>query len=104
ICIDGQKMVQTIKFGKANYLCDPLNTIKIFNEKDVHEIVVLDITASKNNQEPNYQLIREMAGECFMPLSYGGGVKTLEQAKRLFSSGVEKIIINSALQKNTALV
>lgn len=104
ICIDGPKMVKTVKFGKANYLGDPLNAIKIFNEKEVDEIVVLDITASKKNKEPNYQLVQEMAAECFMPLAYGGGIKNIEQARRLFSAGVEKVIVNTAIQNDLTLI
>lgn len=104
ICVSGRKMVKTIKFSKPNYLGDPLNAIRIFNEKEVDEIAVLDITASQKGQEPDYRLVEEMASECFMPLAYGGGVKNFEQARTLFSLGVEKIILNTATQAGSDLV
>jgi cyclase len=93
-------LVKTIKFKKFNYIGDPLNTVQIFNNLEVDELVFLDITASKNKHEPDYPLISDMAGECFMPLAYGGGVKTIEQMKKIFSLGIEKIIICSEALNN----
>lgn len=104
LTIDGNRLVKTVKFKNPNYLGDPINAIKIFNDKMVDEIVVLDITASKNNREPNYDLIYEMAGECFSPLGYGGGVSTYDQAARIFSLGVEKIIFNSVVNANPQVI
>ncbi len=101
---DGSKLVKTVKFKKPNYIGDPINAIKIFNDKEVDEIVVLDISASKQGKAPNYKLIEEMAGECFMPLGYGGGISDYETAKRIFDSGVEKVILNTALNDNLELV
>ena len=93
-------LVKTVKFKDGKYVGDPINAVKIFNEKEVDEIVILDIDASANNMEPNYQLIEKLAFECRMPLCYGGGIKTAEQAQRIFSLGVEKIAISSvAFQK-----
>ncbi len=89
-------LVKTTKFGRPRYVGDPINAIRIFNEKYVDELVFLDITASRTGAEPNYDLIARIAGECFMPLCYGGGIRTLEQARRIVASGVEKITINSA--------
>lgn len=89
-------LVKTTKFGKPRYVGDPINAIRIFNEKYVDELVFLDITASRTGAEPSYDLISRIAGECFMPLCYGGGIRTLEQARRIVASGVEKIAINSA--------
>lgn len=97
LSLDGNKLVKTVRFKKPNYIGDPVNAIKIFNDKEVDEIVVLDITASKNGTAPNFRLIEEMAGECFMPLAYGGGIRSLEDAKRLFSLGVEKVIVNTLM-------
>ena len=97
LTLDGTKLVKTVKFKKPNYIGDPVNAIKIFNDKEVDEIVVLDITASKQGKAPNFRLIEEMAGECFMPLAYGGGIRSLDDASRLFSLGVEKIIVNTAM-------
>ena len=97
-------LVKTTKFKDPKYVGDPINAIKIFNEKQVDEIMVLDITASKEGREPNYSLIEQFAGECFMPLAYGGGIRSVEQAKRLFASGVEKICIQTAALENPYLI
>jgi cyclase len=88
-------LVKTTKFGRPRYVGDPINAIRIFNEKYVDELVFLDITASRTGAEPNYDLIARIAGECFMPLCYGGGIRTLEQARRIVAGGVEKITVNS---------
>jgi imidazole glycerol-phosphate synthase subunit HisF len=88
-------LVKTTKFGNPRYVGDPINAIRIFNEKYVDELVFLDITASRNRTEPDYDLIARIAGECFMPLCYGGGIRTLEQARRIIACGVEKIAVNS---------
>jgi cyclase len=87
-------LVKTVKFKGQNYIGDPINAVKIFNEKEVDELIFVDIDASKENREPPYDYMKEIATECFMPLAYGGGVKTLDQARRLIQSGIEKIIIN----------
>jgi cyclase len=88
-------LVKTQRFKHPKYVGDPINAIRIFNDKYVDELIFLDISASKLNKEPDYDLISRIAGECFMPLCYGGGIKTLEQARKLVSIGVEKISINS---------
>jgi cyclase len=97
-------LVKTTKFKDPKYVGDPINAIKIFNEKQVDELMVLDITASREGREPNYALIEQFAGECFMPLAYGGGIRSVEQAQRLFASGVEKICLQSAALENPKLV
>jgi cyclase len=97
-------LVKTTKFKDPKYVGDPINAIRIFNEKQVDELMVLDITASKEGREPNYALIEQFAGECFMPLAYGGGIQTIEQAKRLFSSGVEKICLHTSALANPKLI
>lgn len=89
-------LVKTQQFKDPKYVGDPINAVRIFNDKYVDELIFLDIRASRFNLEPDYDLIERIAGECFMPLCYGGGVKTLEQAKRLVALGVEKIAVNSA--------
>lgn len=104
LTIANQKLVKTITFKNPNYIGDPLNAIKIFNEKRVDELIILDIEASKQNKEPNYKLIYEMAGEAFMPLGYGGGIKTLEQAKKIFALGIEKVVLNSVLLENPKVI
>ncbi|NQU87025.1 MAG: imidazole glycerol phosphate synthase subunit HisF, partial [Mariniphaga sp.] len=88
-------LVKTVKFKDPKYVGDPINAVKIFNEKEVDEIMVVDIDASVENREPDYKMIENIANECRMPLCYGGGIKTEEQAKRIFSLGVEKIAISS---------
>ncbi len=99
IQIVNQDMVKTVQFKDPSYIGDPINAVKIFNEKEVDELIVQDIFASKENREPNYALIEELAGECFMPLAYGGGIHSIEQAQHIFSLGVEKICVQSkALQ------
>lgn len=97
-------LVKTLKFKDPKYVGDPINAIRIFNEKEVDELMVLDITASKERREPNYALIEELAGECFMPLAYGGGVTHVDQAARLFGLGVEKICLQTAAIKDLSLV
>lgn len=90
-------LVKTVKFGKFQYVGDPLNTCRIFNELEVDEMMILDIMASKCNREPDFELLQKLTSECFMPLSYGGGIKNIEQAQKIFSMGFEKIVINSSL-------
>lgn len=97
-------LVKTHKFSNPSYVGDPINAIRIFNDKEVDEIVVLDIKASKTGREPDYRLIEEFASECFMPLTYGGGIKTIEQAERLFNLGVEKVCLHSTALKDTNII
>lgn len=97
-------LVKTVKFRNPVYVGDPVNAVKIFNEKEVDELVLLDIGASRLSHEPDFELVAEVAGECFMPLCYGGGVKNLEHARRLFTLGVEKIALNYAAINNLSLV
>jgi cyclase len=89
-------LVKGRQFKNHKYVGDPLNVVKIFNEKEVDEIVFFDISATDKNRGPNFELIKEIASEAFMPFAYGGGVKTVGQVERLFSIGVEKVIINTA--------
>jgi imidazole glycerol-phosphate synthase subunit HisF len=88
-------LVKTIKFKDAKYVGDPINAVKIFNEKEVDELFVVDIDASRKGVEPDYKMIENLATECRMPLCYGGGIKTIEQAQRIFGLGVEKIAVSS---------
>lgn len=104
LLLDGENLVKTVRFSNSTYVGDPLNVVRIFNEKEVDELIVLDITASTKKQEPNYRLIEELATECFMPLCYGGGIQTIDHAKRLFSLGVEKICLQSSVLNNLNLI
>ena len=84
-----------IKFKNHQYVGDPINTIKIFNEKEVDELVIFDIIASKENKSIDFDYIKEIVSEAFMPVGYGGGIKSVEDAKKLFSIGIEKVILNT---------
>ena len=97
-------LVKTCKFKKPKYVGDPINAIRIFNEKEVDELIVLDISASKEAAEPNFSLIEEFASECFMPLCYGGGISKISHARRLFKNGVEKVCLQSAILKDNQLL
>lgn len=88
-------LVKTIQFKRPTYIGDPINAVKIFNEKEVDEIVLLDIDTTKQNLEPDYEKIQDICSEAFMPFAYGGGIKNIDQVKRLFQIGIEKIIINT---------
>lgn len=97
-------LVKTIKFDKPKYVGDPLNAVKIFNEKEVDELIILDIDATTSNSEPKYKLIESLAIECRMPLCYGGGIKNTEQAQRILGLGVEKVALSSAAISNPKIV
>lgn len=88
-------LVKTIKFKNPNYVGDPINTVRIFNEMEVDELIFLDITATPSQKKPPFELLEEIATECFMPFTYGGGLRTLDDIKTVFNLGVEKVAINS---------
>jgi cyclase len=96
LLIQKKGLVKSIQFKDHKYVGDPINAVKIFNEKEVDEIVVLDISATDEKRPPDINQIREIASEAFMPLGYGGGITTLEEIKTLISAGVEKVILNTA--------
>jgi cyclase len=97
-------LVKTVKFGKYGYIGDPINTVRIFNELEVDELCFLDIRATLENRQPNFRILHEIADECFMPLSYGGGVRDADTARKILSIGFEKIILNSAAYNNPNLI
>jgi len=97
-------LVKTENFKNPTYVGDPVNAVKLFNEKEADELIVLDIDATVNDTEPNYRLISEIATECRMPLCYGGGIKTLEQAKKIIGLGVEKLAISSAALNDSKII
>ena len=97
-------LVKTVAFAAPKYVGDPVNAVRIFNEKEVDELIVLDIDATVTGAEPDYAMIRNLATECRMPLAYGGGIRSLEQAVRIIKMGVEKIALSSVLVENEALV
>lgn len=104
LLVSNKGLVKTVKFGSPRYVGDPINAVKIFNEKEVDELIVLDIDATVKKQEPDYSMIAKLAVECRMPLCYGGGVKTLEQAKRIIGMGVEKIALSSSALATPQLI
>lgn len=100
LLLKDQGLVKTVKFKNYKYVGCPINAVKIFNDKEVDELVFLDITATIENHEPPFKLLAEIATECFMPFGYGGGIKTIETIKKIFSLGAEKVIINSHAVEN----
>jgi cyclase len=104
LLLRGHGLVKTRKFKDPVYVGDPVNAVRIFSEKEVDELVILDIDASLKGHEPNYQLIAEIAGECFMPVAYGGGIQSLSQVRKLIRCGIEKVVINSAAVVSTDVI
>src|ERR1700748_571823 len=96
LLIQNGGLVKSIRFKDHKYVGDPINAVKIFNEKEVDEIVILDISASAEKRAPNMAQIREIASEAFMPLGYGGGVTKLDEIRELIKAGVEKVILNTS--------
>ena len=102
--LDGRGLIKTLRFQNPKYVGDPINAVKIFNEKYVDEIIFLDISAARESNGPNFQFISEIASECFIPFCYGGGIRTIQDAKKLFNIGVEKVSVNSAALENPGLI
>ena len=96
LLVHNRGLVKTVAFKDPKYVGDPINAVKIFNEKQADELAVFDIDASARNAEPDFKMVANLAAECRMPLCYGGGVKTVAQARRIIGLGVEKIAISSA--------
>lgn len=104
LLIKDNGLVKSVQFKNHKYVGDSINAVKIFNEKEVDEIMIIDIDATIQNREPNYKLIEALAAECRMPLCYGGGIKTVEQAQKIFALGVEKVSISSEAIANPYLL
>ncbi len=104
LLLQNESLVKTVRFSKPAYIGDPANTVRIFNELEVDELVFLDITATNAKREPNYKILTEIANECFMPLAYGGGISSFEQAKRIFEIGYEKVVLNSVLVSTPSVI
>lgn len=104
LLINERRLVKTVNFKNPNYIGDPINAVKIFNDKEVDELVLIDINASKVDSPIDFELISDFATECFMPLAYGGGVKTIIDFKKLYRLGIEKVIINTLLFDNPTVV
>lgn len=97
-------LVKTVKFKDPAYIGDPINAVRIYNEKEVDELIFLDITATLEKREPSYKILSEIASECFMPVTYGGGVKSIEMIRQILTLGIEKISINSQAVENPDFV
>ncbi|MCS4301636.1 MULTISPECIES: AglZ/HisF2 family acetamidino modification protein [unclassified Chryseobacterium] len=104
LLIQDNGLVKTVNFKNPKYVGDPINAVKIFNEKEVDELAIFDIDATTKGLEPNYSLIERIANQSRMPLCYGGGVKTVEQAQKIFGLGIEKIALSSAVLNNPNLI
>lgn len=104
LLLHGQGLVKTVCFKQPTYVGDPINAVRIFNDREVDELAFLDITATRERREPAFDRVRDISGECFMPVCYGGGIRTVAHAHRLFSLGIEKVLINSAAEDTPALV
>lgn len=104
LLVENDRLVKTVKFKNPSYIGDPVNAIKIYNDKEVDELLIVDITATKEGRDPNFQLIKEIADECFMPVCYGGGINSTNQIKLLFGLGIEKVALNSHAINNPKLI
>ena len=104
LLLKDDSLVKTVNFKKPAYIGDPVNTARIFNELEVDELTLLDISATSNKKKPNFKILAELANECFMPLAYGGGINDFEDAKKIFQIGIEKVIINSIAFSKPAFI
>jgi imidazole glycerol-phosphate synthase subunit HisF len=104
LLIQKKGLVKSVKFKAHQYIGDPINTVKIFNEKEADEIVILDISATAEKRSPDFKQVKQLAGEAFMPLAYGGGITALSEIKELINAGVEKIILNNSAVNKPALI
>jgi len=100
LLVKNERLVKTVKFKKPGYVGDAINAIKIYNEKEVDELILLDITATIEQRHPSFKLLSEVTSECFMPLCYGGGIRSVRDIRKVFNLGVEKVAINSYAFEN----
>lgn len=104
LLLKGAGLVKTECFQRPRYLGDPRNAVRIFNEKEVDELVLFDILATPNKLQPQFELIREIVSEAFMPIAYGGGLRSVDDCRRVFALGIEKVVLNTAAFADTTLV
>jgi cyclase len=104
LLVRNRGLVKTVKFSNDKYVGDPINAVRIFNEKEVDELFVIDIDASVQDRDPDFKMIGDLAAECRMPLCYGGGIKSAEQARRIMSLGVEKVALSSGIIERPELI
>lgn len=104
LLLQNEALVKTVKFKDPGYIGDPINAVRIYNEKEVDELIFLDITATPQSRKPPFKVLFEIAGECFMPVTYGGGIRDIEDIKSIFNLGIEKVAINSYAVENTSFI
>ena len=104
LLLRGSGLVKTVRFKDPKYVGDPINTVRIYNEKEVDELIFLDITATPEGKAPQFRIISDLASECFMPLTYGGGVRDLDDIKKIFALGVEKVAVNTHAVENPEFI
>jgi len=104
LLLKGQGLVKTVKFKDPKYLGDPINIVRIFNDKEVDELIFLDITATNEKRKPPFEILGKITSECFMPLGYGGGIRSMDDVKTLLSLGIEKVILNTIAVENSKFV
>lgn len=104
LLLKSEGLYKTLKFREPKYIGDPINTVKIFNEKEADELLILDISATSEGRRPNFEKIVEIASEAFVPVGYGGGIRSVDDARRLLGGGVEKVIVNSRALERPALI
>jgi cyclase len=104
LLVHNKGLVKTVEFKEPKYVGDPINAVKIFNEKAVDELIVLDIDASKEKRSPDFEMIKNLAIECRMPFCYGGGIKTVEEVKKIISLGAEKVAVSSSAIRNFDII
>lgn len=100
----GRHLVKTVRFAKPTYIGDPINAVQIFNKKEVDELIVVDIDASRQGRGPDFAMAEDLASECFMPLCYGGGIRSVDDAERLFAAGIEKVAVQTGALRDMGLL
>ena len=104
LLVHGQRLVKTVKFKEEKYIGDPRNAVRIFNEKEVDELVIMDIMATPKGRAPHFDVVQEIVSEAFMPVGYGGGIRNVEDARKMLNLGVEKIIVNTMAVENPGFI
>ncbi|GMV32837.1 MAG: glycosyl amidation-associated protein WbuZ [Chloroflexi bacterium CFX1] len=104
LLLKGGGLVKTVKFKEPKYLGDPINIVRIFNDKEVDELVLLDIAATPENRGPQFDLLKNIASEAFIPLAYGGGIRNMDDVRKLLSIGIEKLIMNTSAVETPSLI
>lgn len=104
LLLQGEGLVKTTRFREPRYVGDPINAVKLFNDLQADELMILDIAASRERREPDFARVADIASEAFMPIGYGGGVRTVAHARRLFTLGIEKVVVTSAAAEDPSLI